>query len=341
VVPFKEVREMMLDTVRQTIKRYRMLDKGDKVLIGVSGGPDSVSLLYVLSALRKELRLSLHIAHLDHMLRRDSAKDRMFVEGLAARLRIPVSAQAIDVMSLAKKGSLEEIAREARLDFFFRTAKKIKADKIALGHTRDDQAETILMRIIRGSGLHGLAGILPKRKMGNFEVIRPLIEVPRREINSFLKKKKIHARLDSSNLEDVYFRNRVRNKLIPLLRERYNPNISELLANMAQNVAADYEYLSAAAGRAFIRLKKGAGSGKVDLDFKGFLKLRPAVQRLILRLALSKVTGSTRRLTFQHIKEIEDLVLNRPVGSVVDLPRGTRIVKKKRVLAVFTKPKQP
>ncbi|MDD5655171.1 MAG: tRNA lysidine(34) synthetase TilS [Candidatus Omnitrophica bacterium] len=330
---------MILDTVRQAIKRYRMLDKGDKVLIGVSGGPDSVSLLYILSALRKEFKLNLHIAHLDHMLRADSAKDREFVEGLAGMLKIPVISESIDVMRLAEKGSLEEIAREARLAFFFRTAKKIKADKIALGHTRDDQAETILMRIIRGSGLYGLSGILPKRRIAGFQVIRPLIEVPRRQIAAFLKKKKAGARQDPSNLEDIYFRNRVRNKLLPLLRKQYNPNIGELLANMAQGVAADYEYLNAAAGKALLRLKKGGGKGKVDLDLKGFLKLHPAIQRLVLRLAISGLAGSTRRLTFQHIKEIEDLIFNRPVNSVVDLPKGVCIVKKKQVLAVFIKQK--
>ena len=331
----------MLETVRETVNRFRMLDKGDKVLVGVSGGPDSVSLLYALRALQKDFKLSLHIAHLDHMLRRDSVKDRMFVERLAAKLKVPVSIETIDVMSLAKKGSLEEAAREARLDFFFRTAKKIKADKIALGHTRDDQAETILMRIIRGSGLYGLAGILPKRRINDFQVIRPLIEVPRSKISAFLKRRKIHARLDASNKEDVYFRNRVRLNLIPLLRKSYNPNITELLANMAQSIAADYEYLNTAAGKAFTRIMKGAGKEEVNLDLKGFLKLHPAMRRLILRLAVSRVAGSTRRLTFQHIKEIEDLIVNRPVNSVVDLPKGICVVNKKQGFSIFAGKNSP
>jgi len=319
---------MILTKVKNTINRYRLITKRDKILAGISGGPDSVALLYILNSLRKELKISLHIAHLDHMLRKDSYQDREFVEGLAKRLKIPITCGQINVKELAKKGSLEEIARNARLGFLFRVAKEIKADKIALGHNLDDQAETVLMRILRGTGLYGLAGILPKREIAGFKIIRPLIEVKRRDIESFLKRKRIKPRIDLSNLEDIYFRNKIRNKLLPLLEKDYNRNIKEVLSNMAEGAGYDYDYLHRQAN--FKR--KGLGS---KISFKKLLLLHPAIQRLILRLTIAQVKGDTRRITFQHMKELEDLILNRPVNSVVDLPKGVSAVKRKNTLSFF------
>jgi tRNA(Ile)-lysidine synthase len=327
---------MILDKVRETVRRYQLLRKGDTVVAAISGGPDSVVLLYMLCALSKDLKLRLHVAHLDHMLRPDSLDDKLFVEALAEKLRIPVTTARVDIKRLGKRGSLEEICRDARLDFLYGVAKKTKADKIALGHTQDDQAETILMRIIRGTGLYGLAGILPRRKMRGFEIIRPLLEVSRHEITAFLKRAKIKTRLDPSNLEDVYFRNRVRNKLLPLLEAQYNANIREVLANMAHGAAVDYEYLhkKAAAALKKIQTLKGANAKRMNLKLEVFLRLDPALQRLLLRLAIKQVRGDTRRLTFRHMREIEDLIFNRPVNSVVDLPRGVYIARKKRHLTV-------
>lgn len=320
----------MLEKVKKTIKRYKLIDKGDKIVVGVSGGPDSVALLYLLNSLKKDLKINLHVAHLDHMLRKDSNKDREFVERLANKLKIPVSVANINIKALAKSGSLEEIARNARLGFLFKVARDIKADKIALGHNLDDQAETVLMRIIRGSGLYGLSGILPKRKIAGYRVIRPLIEVKRRQIEAFLKRKKIKPRIDASNLEDIYFRNRIRNRLLPLLEKEYNKNIKEVLSNMAQSLGYDYEYLSVAARRTM----KGS---KTKLNLNKLRRLHPAISRLLLRMSIAKVKGNTRRITFTHIKELEDLICNRPVNSVVDLPKGVSAVKKKNHLSFYHK----
>ncbi|MCX5702145.1 MAG: tRNA lysidine(34) synthetase TilS [Candidatus Omnitrophica bacterium] len=319
---------MILDKVKNTIRKFKLVNKGDKVLIGVSGGPDSVALLYLLRALAKEFKLKLHIAHLDHMLRKDSYKDKEFVERLAHRLKIAVTTTRINVKELTKRGSGEEVARNARMGFLFRVAKEIKADKIALGHNFDDQAETVLMRILRGTGLYGLAGILPKRKISGYKIIRPLIETRRLDIENYLKRKKIRPRIDASNLEDVYFRNKIRNRLIPLLEKEYNKNIKSVLNNMAESAGYDYDYLIRIAKRVLKRL-----STKINLD--KFLRLYPAMQRLVLRLTIAKVKGDTRRLTFQHIRELEDLILNRPVNSVVDLPKGISVIKKQKYLVFF------
>jgi len=331
---------MILEKVKNTIKKYKLIQKGERIVVGVSGGPDSVALLYLLNSLKKELKIRLYIAHLDHMLRSDSYKDREFVESLSRKLKIPITTTQINIKELAKRGSVEEIARNLRLGFFFKVAKDVKAKKIALGHNLDDQAETVLMRMLRGTGLYGLSGILPKRNIAGFEIIRPLIEVRRKEIEGFLKRKKIKPRIDVSNLEDIYFRNKIRNKLLPLLEKRYNRNIKEVLANMADSLGYDYDYLLRKARLTMKRMnpalhkigkirnpKKGGMKNKLNIN--KLLKLHPAILRLILRLAIARVKGDMRRLTFKHIREIEDLILNRPTNSIVDLPCGISVIKKK------------
>lgn len=321
----------LIDKVRQTIRQYKLINKppseggSEKIVVGVSGGPDSLALLYALKALQKEWPVALHIAHLNHMLRgRESQGDAEFVVRLAQKLNIPVTMRKINLAGLKQGGSAEEIARKARLEFLFAVARKNKARKIALGHNLDDQAETVLMRVIRGSGLLGLSGILPKRKINNFIIIRPLIEIPRKEITNFLKVKKIKPRIDSTNSEEIFFRNRVRHKLLPELK-RYNPNIKQVLANTAQNIAADYDYLLENSRRAFAKLK--TGKGKVKLSIVKFMKLHPALQNIVLRLAYTELKGDTRRLTYQHIKEVKDLIYSRPCGAIVDLPSSISVIK--------------
>lgn len=313
---------------KAAIRKYNLISKKDKIVVGVSGGPDSIALLYLLKSLKSELKLTLIVAHLDHCLRKDSYKDAGFVEKIAEKLSFPFIAGKINVKELAKKGSLEEIARNARLGFLFKVAKDFKADKIALGHNFDDQAETVLMRLIRGSGLYGLTGILPKRKIAGFSIVRPLIETSRKEIEAYLKRKRIHPCFDKSNLSDIYFRNKIRNKLLPLLEKEYNQNIREVLSNTAISAGNDYDYLSKEANR-FVR-RFGP-----RLNLAKFQKLHPSLQNLVLRLSIVRVNGSLRGVGFRHIKEINDLIDNRPFNSIVDLPKGTSVVKKKTVLLFY------
>jgi tRNA(Ile)-lysidine synthase len=311
----------IIEKFKKTVRRYNLIERGDRILVGVSGGPDSLALLFLLMNIKKEHNLYLHIAHFDHMLRPDSRKDLRFVENLADKLKIPFASAAANVKKLPK-GSPEEAARNARFDFLFRAAKEIKASKIALGHNLDDQAETVLMRVLRGSGLYGLSAILPKRAISGNEIIRPLIEIKRREIESFLKKRGVKPRRDITNYEEIYFRNKIRNSLLLLLEKEYNKNIKEVLSNLAESSGHDYDYLMKESQRALNRLGE-------RINIKKFLRLHLSIQRLVIRLSLMRLKGSTRQINFKHIKEIEDLIANRPVNSVVDLPRGISVVKKK------------
>jgi tRNA(Ile)-lysidine synthase len=316
---------MFIEKVKKTVKKYGLFKDKDIIVIGVSGGPDSLVLLNVLTKLKKEFHLKLHVAHLDHMLRNDSGRDRKFVETVARKLNLPFSGASINVKAIAQKGSLEEICRNVRLGFLFKVAKNVKANKIALGHNLDDQAETVLMRLLRGSGLFGLSGILPKKELYGFTIIRPLIEVKRKEIDVYLKRKKLVPRLDPTNSQDVYFRNKIRLKLLPALEKDYNPNIKEILSHTAESIANDYDFINQVSVQAAKKL-----GDKINL--KKFSRLHPSVQRMVLRQHISRLKGSTRRIDFRHIREIEDLIFNRPINSIVDLPGSIRVKKTKQSL---------
>ncbi len=330
---------MFVTKVKETIKKYGMLKKGDGVVVGVSGGPDSVALLFLLNSLKKEFNLSLHIAHLNHKLRgQESEQDLYFVNNLAGRLKIPITVQEEDVLKKAwmQKQSVEEVGRQLRYDFFVRVARDKKMKKIAVGHTRDDQAETILMRIIRGSGLSGLCGIPASRQLEGCLIIRPLVESSRCEIEDYLKKNGIAVRVDSSNKDNRYFRNRVRNKLLPLLEREYNPNIKEILANFAESVSADFELLHKIARR-HLRVVSKREKVRISINLEKFRRFKKATQRMVAREAIKELKGDLRRIDYRHWRELEDLINNRKGSAVVDLPDGVSAVKKKGELIFFIK----
>lgn len=317
-----------MNKFNQTIKKHNLIQKQDKILVGVSGGPDSLALLLELFSLKSKFELTLHIAHLDHGLRKDSFADAFFVKRWGQKLGLPVTLKQLVYSQVKAKGSLEEFFREERIKFFIQTAKTVKADKIALGHNLDDQAETVLMRLLRGTGLSGLSGISVKRVMQGVVFIRPLLETTRSQIDKFLKNKGVKPRLDSTNQEDIFMRNKIRHHLIPLLRNKYNINISKALAHLAESASYDYEYLDQVA-------KRSLKGNPLRLNLKKIVKLHPAILRLKLRQSISSIQGDTRRISFQHIKELEDLICSRPSGSIVDLPKGICVQKSLNALIFF------
>lgn len=325
---------LILDKFRRAVKSHNLIQKADRVIVGLSSGADSLALLYLLNSISREFRLTLHIAHLNHKLRGgESDGDMDFALGLAEKLNIAITVKVVQVKNIPG-ASLEEKARLKRLEFFSQVALKYKIKKVALGHNRDDQAETILMRLLRGSGLLGLSGMLPLKKMRDFVIIRPLIDISRREIEVYLRTRKICPRTDSSNRDDAYFRNRIRHKLLPEL-ESYNPNIREVLANSAQAVAADYEFISDSSRKQMRRLISKNPDSKISLPLNSLFKLHPALRNMILRLVFEELKGDTRRLTYKHIKELNDLLNNRPLNSIIDLPAGISFKKDTQRLRAY------
>ena len=318
-----------LDKVKSTIKKHNMLQKHDRILVGVSGGPDSITLLHVLDSLKKEYSLNIIIAHLDHKFRgEESAGDRKFCEDLAKKYNLEIMWEEIDVPGIAKEKGIspEEAARLARYDFFKRAAKEKNIDKIAVGHTKDDQAETVLMRIIRGAGMKGLGGMSPVKEMSGNKIIRPLIEVSRKDVEDFIVEAGLKFRKDSSNEKTIFTRNKIRLELIPLLEKDFNPNIKEVLSNMAENLQVENEFLSRYAKRKFKSVSK-IKQEEIFIGLKKFKKLPEAVRKRVLRASLEELKGDLRRLTYQHWKEMEELIDSRPVNSIVDLPAGISITK--------------
>ncbi len=330
----------MLDQVKKTIKQYRMLTPGDRVLVAVSGGVDSVVLLYVLRALQEDMQLSLAVAHFDHAIRPDSAADAEFVKKLARSLKLRCYSERADVPAYAKaqKLSLEVAARTLRYQFLERIAKAHNLNKIALGHTLNDQAETLLMRLLRGAGLEGLSGIPPVRPSGELTYIRPLIECTRDQIVAFAQAHKLSWCEDPTNYDTTIVRNKIRHELIPILKE-YNPKVLDALGRTARLLAQAAHVLERQAEQALPTLITSENTHELALDLKGLVAMPEYLQALVLRRAIARVNP----LCEPEAAHIEALLrwLSRHGTGELHLPAGVRVLRRHTQLIITTRPAAP
>jgi tRNA(Ile)-lysidine synthase len=319
--------ETLSQRVLDFIRERQLARRNEILLVGVSGGPDSVCLIHVLAGLSHTLGLKLHIAHLNHMLRgAESDADAEYVSALARKLEVPASIEVRDVRAYQKEHrlSLEEAAREVRYAFFGEVAASLGTDLVGVGHTADDQIETILMRLIRGTGIAGLRGMQPLSTLrladgSCLRVIRPLLKVRREETESYCLVHKLSPRTDSSNLLPDRLRNRVRSQLIPLLRQ-YNPDIDDALLRLADAASIDMAYIER-------EIAKLGGSvvqeqhDRVLIDKKEFLRLEPATKRHLLRSAIQHLLGDLQDIEAVHIDNLVE-AMSKPAGKRLSLPRG-------------------
>jgi len=325
----------LLKTVEKTIAIYGMLKPKDSVVIGVSGGPDSVALLHVLFLIAPRFSLKLGVAHLNHCLRRnDSDKDAQFVEVLAKRYDLPCYTHKKDVRKyrIENKLSIEEAARRVRYNFLNSVANTMKYNKIAVGHHSDDNAELILMNLFRGSGTQGLSGIPPVRDQ---KIIRPMIELNRSEIIDFLNQNKLEYVSDASNTDTKYFRNRVRHELIPLLKTAYNPKISETLNRLSSIIRSEEEWIYDVVYPFYEKTVLDAQENYIILSVSMLNQYHPALQRRIFRMAIEKIKGDLRRIRFVHISSVIGLLEKRSAYGKADLPDHIRILRNRDELCVF------
>ena len=290
------------------ITRYSMFAQGERVGVAVSGGADSVCLLHVLLHLAPRWDLKLSVLHLNHKLRgEESEADEQFVRALAGRLNLPVTVQSWDQWGgppgLPSSQNLEEAAREARLAFFAQSTASGAASHIALGHTRSDQAETVLFRFLRGAGTAGLSGIRPVTPTG---IVRPLLNVDRAEVEAFLRERGIAWREDSSNASRQFARNRIRHDLLPLLARDWNPAIGETLASTADWALAEEAFWDAEIGRLAPACLREQG-GTVILRAEALRCLPVAAARRLVRHAMARVKGDLRGIDFGHIAAVMQL----------------------------------
>ena len=319
--------------VEEAIRRYDMIRKGDHVLAGVSGGPDSIFLLHALNRLKGPLGFSLSVANLDHGVRgKASRQDSLFVKKISRELGLAIVHKntSITEADLAKKISTEEILREKRYSFFRSAITESGANVIATGHTLDDQAETVLMRVIKGSTIKGLVGIHPVRDEGPARVIRPLLLIEKEDILSFLGKNGISFRTDSTNREERYFRNAVRKRVIPYLL-RYNPSLKRSLAHMAESLREDREFMDSQKRRMEM-IRKNDNS--VSIELKDIVIQPKSLQREILRDAMIESGASVKKLTFRHWKDMDDFIRNKRKGQSIDLPGGVVMHRDERTVTL-------
>lgn len=304
--------------VLDTIVRHKLLAEGDRVLVGVSGGPDSVALLSVLVKLRKRLGIEVCVGHVNHGLRgAESDGDERFVIELAKRHKLRHRRRRVDVAARrgAKGGSLEEVARDVRYAFFRKAAKELGANVIATGHTADDNAETLLMNLLRGTGLKGLAGIPISRVEGELRLVRPLLEASRTEIVAYLADKGIAYRTDSTNADTSLTRNRVRAELLPQLAEQYNPAVAGLLSSTAEQVRDVVELVRSQVDRAVERFAQAVDGG-VALPLRALRQMPRAVRTELLRRLVAERFGRT--LGAEHVRGLDRFLLDpdRPQPSI-------------------------
>jgi tRNA(Ile)-lysidine synthetase-like protein len=332
----------LLREARRTIQRYQLINPGDTVVVGVSGGPDSLCLLHVLCALAPELDARLHVAHLHHGLRgADADADAAFVAELAEAWGWPCTVEQSDVAALAKQSgaSLEEAAREARYAFLGGLAREIGAQAVAVGHNADDQAETVLMHLLRGSGLAGLRGMQPRSpfplprltidncqlSIVNLRLIRPLLFAPRTDILQYCAEHGLTPRYDRSNEDTTFFRNRLRHELLPLL-EGYNPQIRRILARTASVLADDYELLRNDLLAAWPQVVVQEGTDRLVLSLVTWRRLPRALQRSLLREAIQRLRASLRNINYVHVDNAFWLLSEGSAGDRATLPAGLELV---------------
>ena len=328
-------------SVKETIRKHAMLSPGDGVLAAVSGGPDSVALLHLLDRLKSEFDLRLEVAHVDHGMRgRESKEDARFVARMADRLGLPFHVKAIDLPKLKAergKGNLEALAREERYRFLAETAARRGLEQIATGHTRDDQAETVLMRFFRGSGRKGLGAMAPVSKLGGslrgeVRLIRPLIETSREDVEKYLAAEKLKFRLDRTNLDPALVRNWIRLDLLPRLRKRLDRGLDLRLVRMAEALRDEEEFLE---GLTRSLLPQIARDGNL---LRGPLLEQPrAMQRRLVRLWLKDALGSLRGVDLDHVEAVLGLVFDGPPQGRVALPGGREAARLYDVLSLEKK----
>ncbi|MCK5541663.1 MAG: tRNA lysidine(34) synthetase TilS [Desulfobacterales bacterium] len=326
-----------IESAIYTSVKFNMIDKNDQVLAGISGGPDSVALLLFLLEIKEEYSLEIGIAHLNHMLRgKEADRDEEFVRNLADRLDIPCFVGKKDVAAFAKENrlSIEDSARKVRYSFLKDILEENKYSKIALGHNRDDNAELILMNILRGSGTKGLAGIPPKRE--NI-IIRPLIEIQKQQIVKFLESIDQAYMMDSSNKDNKYLRNSIRNYLIPLIEEKYNPKIKESLIRLSTIIKDEDEWMEKETKLIFNEALKSSKPdslkpGIIELSIDVIKNCHPALRKRIIRKAIKKINGGLKKISSTHVDAAIKLSLSPTSGESIDFPDQIRVFKKEKSL---------
>lgn len=337
----KEIEKKVLDT----IKKFNMISSGDKVVIGVSGGPDSITLLNILNKFKEYLNINIFVAHINHKIRVEADEETEYVHNFCNNIDVECYIKEAKVEEEAKRLKIgtEEAGRNIRYEFFEEVAKKVGANKIATAHNSNDNAETVLMNIIRGSSVSGLKGIEEVRD-GKF--IRPLIECERSMIENYCNELNLNPRYDKSNKENIYTRNKIRNLLIPYLQKEFNPNIVEGINRLSTLASEEEQFINKIVEKEYKNLLLNVDSNNLNnnkeinkkaiiLDLKGFNKLDKVIKSRLILYTISKAYGKANGIEKVHIEDIIKLCSNNIGNKYLTPKKGIKIFVKKGKIFFF------
>ena len=316
----------LINIVEKTIKNNNLIKDGDKIVLAVSGGPDSICMLDVLYKLYCN-KNNFFVAHVNHMIREEAGEDEAFVKNYCEKLGIEFYSKSIDVKKIANnnKIGLEEAGRIARYDFFDEVATKVGAIKIAFAHYKNVSVETVIMHALRGSGTKGLEGIQPQ----NSKFIRPLIDCKRTEIEQYCKENQIDARIDKTNMENTYTRNKIRNIVIPYIKEEFNPNIIETISRLSSLIKEENDFIDNQVEKIFNEVLISDNSLNEDLsitlDLKKFNLQEKVIKSRLVLYTINRLFGTTQGIEKIHIDDIIKLCENN-VGNKYLTPNKNIIV---------------
>ena len=327
---------MIFEKVLSTINKHELIQKGDKIVVGLSGGPDSVCLLHILSRLKDKFDLEIYAAHLNHQIRGiEAQKDAFYISKLCEEMGITFFIKSINVPEYCEKNgvSIEEGARKLRYEMFYEVKNNTRANKIAIGHNLNDQAETILMRIMRGTGLQGLKGI---EYIRDGVIIRPILDIERSDIEKYCEQNNLNPRIDKTNLESIYTRNKIRLELIPYMKDNFNSNIIESISRMGNSLRSDNDYIE---NESLIKFKEvsNINDDSVEINLSSYINLHNSIKVRILRNSIKHILGDTNFIDQRHIDDILDLEDESKIDKVINLPRGIFVYRKKNSIILTNK----
>lgn len=325
---------MVKEKVLETIKKYNLISKNDKIVVAVSGGPDSMCLLHILLTLRKEYNLELNVAHVNHMIRENAILDEEYVKDFCQKNNLNFFVKKVDVHELSKKDRIgtEEAGRKARYEFFNEVKEMTSSNKIAIAHNKNDKVETIFLNLIRGTGTYGLIGIEPK----NGIYIRPLLEIERENIERYCDEFNLNPRIDESNFENIYNRNKIRNVIIPYIKKEFNPNIVNTVSRLSDIVQDEEKYFNKILENEYKKLVIEETNEYIKLNRKEFNDLDLIIRKKLVFYVINKLIGSTMGIEKIHVEDIIKLCSNN-IGNKYLTPKKNIKVSLKNKQLYFEK----
>lgn len=320
----------MKSKVLKTIKKYNLIENGDKIILAVSGGPDSISMLDILNNIKNDKNIDINfeiiIAHVNHMIRKEASEDEEYVRKFCEKREIEFYSKSIDVQKMANNNKIgtEEAGRKARYEFFDEILKKTNSNKIAIAHNRNDSVETVIMHILRGSGISGLKGIEPRRE----RYIRPLIECERKEIEEYCYENNLKPKIDKSNFENIYTRNKIRNVVIPYIKNEFNENIVKTISRLSELVSEEEDYMDKQIKKIYKDILITEEKSEIQLDLRKFNNQEKVIKSRLILYTITRIFGSSEGIEKVHVEDIIKLCSNNVGNKFLTPNKNIKILVK-------------